>query len=114
MRHAEHRIQVAAFEYFSLAYTRSRGWLFLAIPMGGRRNSVTGAYLKAEGATAGTPDVVLVLDRGRTVWVEFKAKGGRVSPSQVAMAQSLKDKGHTYWLVWSLDDFVKLCRTLEK
>lgn len=112
-RHIEHNTQVACCNWFRYNFSR-RGWKFVAIPNGGARSAITGSYLKDEGATAGAPDVVLILDGGRTVWVEFKTPKGRVSPSQIAFGNDLKALGHSSWIVRSFDDFRNLVELMDR
>ena len=51
-----------------------------AIPNGGQRSRTTGAKLKAEGVSAGVPDLYIPAWR---CWIEMKReKGGQLSPAQ--------------------------------
>jgi hypothetical protein len=69
------------------------GVRIFAIPNGGARSRTTGAKLKAEGVSAGVPDLYIPAWR---CWVEMKReKGGKVSPVQrdwLAYLQSIGDK----------------------
>ena len=58
MRNIESRTQQACVRYFRLQYPRYAG-CFFSVPNGGRRDTVTGAILKAEGALAGVADLFL-------------------------------------------------------
>lgn len=55
----EHRIQCSCVKWFNLKYPKLKGRLF-AVPNGGRRDTVTGDKLKAEGVTAGVSDLILL------------------------------------------------------
>ena len=55
----EHRIQCSCVKWFNLKYPKLKGRLF-AVPNGGRRDTVTGGKLKAEGVTAGVSDLILL------------------------------------------------------
>lgn len=56
------------------------GVRIFAIPNGGQRNIVAAARLKAEGVSAGVPDLYIPAWR---VWIEMKrAKGGALSEKQ--------------------------------
>jgi hypothetical protein len=64
-----------------------------AIPNGGNRSQSAGAKLKAEGVSAGVPDLFVPAWR---LWIEMKRqKGGRVSPEQTDWMQYLESLGHT-------------------
>lgn len=78
-----------------LAYCRSRGW-----PVVHSRMDVP------QTAGVGTPDFVVALPGGRTVWVEAKAAGGKLRPEQAAWLAALQAKGHTAAVVRSLPDFL--------
>jgi len=50
---------------------------------------------KDQGALPGIPDLQIVLESGRVLWVEMKRrKGGRVDPAQKVVHAKLKELGH--------------------
>lgn len=55
---------------------------FFSIPNGGRRDRITGAILKREGALAGAPDLQIVGPDGFCVFIEIKNEKGRLSEAQ--------------------------------
>jgi len=60
MRHLEHDQQVRLFNWARSRELECPALKYLfAVPMGGQRNKITAARLKAEGAKAGCPDVWL-------------------------------------------------------
>ena len=59
------------------------------------------------GSKRGTADYTVVHD-GRTVFVEAKATKGKQSPHQIEFQAELEAVGGSYYLVRSLDDFLKL------
>ena len=64
-----------------------------AIPNGGQRSRTTGAKLKAEGVSAGVPDLYIPAWR---CWVEMKRQtGGNVSPVQRDWLTYLQSIGDT-------------------
>lgn len=95
----EHGLQVSIVNLL-----RANNIFAIAIPNGGRRDAVTGAMLKKEGATAGAPDLVLILDDGETVWVELKTPKGRQSESQKAFQARLQALRHNYFIWRSVND----------
>lgn len=77
-------------------WLRTKGIFVFAIPNGGLRDAITAKRLKDEGSTSGIPDLQIVLDGGRVIWLEMKRrKGGAVSPVQKKVHDSLRALGHT-------------------
>lgn len=56
--------------------------------------------------TVGEPDFVILVDGGRILLVECKAKGKKQTTDQMAIEAWAKKLGHTYWLVYSLEEFL--------
>lgn len=87
---SEHQEQVAL-----VRKLRSMGYLVMAVPNGGLRDAITAKRLKDEGVLSGTPDLILVLEDGKVLWVEMKTrKKGRLSEAQINMQVALKQRGH--------------------
>jgi hypothetical protein len=64
-----------------------------AIPNAGSGSQARGARLKAEGVSAGVPDLFVP---AWGLWIEMKRqKGGRVSPEQADWIAYLESVGHT-------------------
>lgn len=80
---SEHVEQCATCEWFWLQYPQYRRHLF-AIPNGGARHPAVAAKLKAEGVIPGVFDLFLMVARPGCagMWIEMKAKGGKVSDHQ--------------------------------
>nr|WP_294508356.1 hypothetical protein [uncultured Bilophila sp.] len=79
----ESQEQKALFDWWR-AYARNTPLVMLHIPNGGARNAITGSRMKAEGVTAGVPDILLAVPRQgcHGLWIELKRrKGGRVRKS---------------------------------
>jgi hypothetical protein len=71
------------------------------------------AAFKANGGRAGVPDLVILLQNGRTQFVELKTPQGRQSKDQEYFQQILESHGHSYVIWRSVDDaleFVKRAR----
>jgi hypothetical protein len=66
--------------------------VLFAVPNGGFRHRIEAARLKAQGVTAGIPDLIGIRD-GRVYGFELKAEGGRLSPAQRDMAERLRRSG---------------------
>ena len=100
----EHALQVACVRWFRLQYPYA---LIYAVPNGGQRNVVVASKLKAEGATAGVPDLHIPIPRKgyASLYIEMKnGKAGRLSESQREMIDRLQGYGNK----------VAVCRTFEE
>ncbi len=78
-----------------------------AVPNGGLRNKKEAVRLKAEGVTAGIPDLVFAEPRGRYhgLYVEMKRrKGGRVSEEQHKKHRKLRQRGYKVLIGHGVDD----------
>ena len=75
--------------WFRKTYPDTR---IFAIPNGGIRSASAGANLKAEGVSAGVPDLVVP---AWLLWIEMKREsGGTVSPAQKDWIGYLENIGH--------------------
>jgi hypothetical protein len=75
---SEHVEQREFVSWFRKSY---EGIRIIAIPNGGQRNIATAVRLKAEGVTAGVPDLLIP---AWNLWIEMKReKGGSVSKNQL-------------------------------
>ena len=105
----EHKIQCACVRWFRLKFPKLRNILF-AIPNGGRRDAVTGAKLKEEGATSGVSDLILLKSNRfyGGLCIEMKKPGGYQSPAQKQWQKDVEANGAKYVVCKSLDDFMKV------
>lgn len=105
----EHRIQVACVRWFRLKYPKLKNILF-AVPNGGRRDAVTGARLKDEGATSGVADLILLRSNRSygALCVEMKTADGIQSESQKDWQKEVEAMGNKYVICRSLDEFMKV------
>lgn len=80
-----------------------------AVPNGGKRDAVTGAKLKEEGALAGVADLIFL--KSNKSWgallIEMKTLKGKQSESQKEWEQKITADGYKYVVVRSLEDFQK-------
>ena len=106
MKHIESRIQKSCVRWFRLNYPELAGNLF-SIPNGGKRNQVTAANLKAEGALAGVSDLFLAVpnDKAHGLFVEMKAPGGRLTEKQIIFKENVMDEGYAFAVCHSFDEF---------
>jgi len=85
---SEHLEQVRLVSWFRKTYPDTR---ILAIPNGGIRSASAGANLKAEGVSAGVPDLVVP---EWLLWVEMKREtGGTASPAARGWSRCLESIG---------------------
>jgi len=91
----EHEEQALVIKWFDLAYKDFRGRLY-ANPNGGKRHVVTAVKLKKEGARKGIPDLSLPVSRHgfHGLYIELKAKGGRLSTEQADWLHFLSEQGY--------------------
>lgn len=87
---SEHDEQVAVVEWCG-----ARGVPCYAIPNGGYRTKAEAAKLRAEGVSAGVPDLCVPVARGpyHSLYIEMKAERGRVSDAQVEWIGRLRGEG---------------------
>lgn len=96
---SEHLEQARFVSWFRKTFPDVR---ILAIPNGGSRSKSQGGKLKAEGVSAGVPD--LLIPNGM-VWVEMKrSKGGSVSAAQRDWHCYLESIGHTVIVGYGFED----------
>lgn len=95
MQQSEHIDQCLVVEWFRYSYPKQANLLF-AIPNGGDRHIATAVKLKREGVLAGVSDLFLMMPAGdyHGLFLEMKAKGGRVSEAQKAFIQSALAMGY--------------------
>ena len=94
----EHQEQVMLIQWFRRTYPEVR---IFAIPNGEKRSQSAGARLKAEGVSAGVPDLFIP---AWNTWVELKrSKGGRVSAEQKSWIAYLESVGHKAFICAGCD-----------
>lgn len=57
-------------------------------------------------APKGTPDLCVLVDGGRTVWLEVKHGTGKASAEQFEMHNAMRSMGHEVAVVWSVEDAI--------
>lgn len=109
--HEEHNIQKAICVYLGMSLPKDAA--FWAVPNGGnrpdiitkngRKFSLEGARLKAEGVRPGVADL-MILWGGRLICLEVKTAKGRQSEAQKAWEQHITTCGALYRVVRSVDE----------
>lgn len=97
----EEQIQRAVFQHI-----RARGFpgvFAFHVPMGGYRRKTEAAILKAMGAVAGVPDIIIVY-RGTCHGLELKAWKGKVSNQQRSAMNALEIAGARVAVAYTIDE----------
>ena len=85
----EHDEQVAFCQYLDFVHLT-----YFAVPNGSNKSMTARNKFKAEGLKAGVPDIVILLEGGKTVFIEMKRKkGGTVSKEQKEWLERLRVLG---------------------
>lgn len=103
---SEHSLQATVIDYLKLHGRYEMFWF--SIPNAGRRGHWVAQQMKAEGLTAGAPDLCILLPQGRVLWLELKTATGRQSPAQLAFQSFCYAQGHIYRVIRSVDDVTAL------
>jgi hypothetical protein len=101
----EEQLHTECYRWFWNEYPNQRGLLFHVD--NNSYNSVIGARKKALGVVSGVSDLILVLPR-RVVFIELKVPGGKQSDAQVEFERNVGNRGHEYYLVYSLIEFKQI------
>ena len=101
-KQAEHAEQKALIKWCKMHPVAKR---IFAIPNGGARHIAVAAKMKAEGVRPGVPDLFLPVPRGRFcgLFIEMKAKGGRVARGQSEELEQLSADGYMAVVCWGWD-----------
>lgn len=59
----------------------------------------------------GHPDFSVFLNGGRTIFIEMKVEGGKLSPEQTGRLAQLREAGYLAEVCWSADEAIKLVRS---
>jgi len=81
---------------------RARGWYYVHSRMD-----------RATTQAKGVSDFVIALDGGVTVWIEAKAKRGKVTTEQLATIAHLKKLGHAAGIAYNMADVADLIVTAQ-
>lgn len=100
MRHDEQNLHIAIAKYLRLMLPHDCFWT--TIPAGGG-GAKRGAFIKAMGYRAGTPDLMLV-HNAQAFFLEVKNDTGRASPAQKDCAEDIFKAGGKVLIVRSIDD----------
>lgn len=84
--------------------------LLFATPNGGKRNIITAARLKKEGAKAGVLDLCLPISRQgySTLWIEMKFGKNKLTPSQELFKAALESEGACVQVCYTAENAIKI------
>lgn len=99
MKHDEFVLQ-----HLIVTTLRSRGMVVFSIPNERNAGVSDAARMRATGLTKGAPDLVVLKDNARCIFLELKTPTGKRSPEQEAFAETIQRLGFEYRLVRSVDD----------
>ena len=106
---SEHQEQVEFIQWFRREYPDIR---IFAIPNGEARSRGAGARLKAEGVSAGVPDLFIP---AWNAWIEMKrSKGGSVSEKQKDWIGYLESVGHQVFVCKGADSAKEIAKKVHK
>jgi len=100
----EDALHIAVAEYLAIALPT--GWVWSTVDMGGKRTKTEAGLLKAKGARPGFPDIVIFGPPAvePVVFIELKAKAGRLGSEQEQFAHDVKSLGLRWYCCRSVDD----------
>lgn len=101
----EHALQVKVLAHLT-QYGRPDLYWF-AIPNGDLRHPSVGRRLKAEGVKPGSPDLCVMLEAGRTGWLELKAPRGVLSDAQKGFAARADRLGHLWAVARNMEQAIE-------
>lgn len=81
----------------SIKLLRLAGWIVIRLNSGKARHNV-------QLCPPGTPDILAISKTGRTLWIEFKALGGKLRPEQIKMHADLILRNQQVYVVRTLED----------
>lgn len=89
----------ARLQYEVVMWAQEQGYYCFHCPNGEKRDKITASKLMAMGVRAGVPDLIFILPKGKTLWVELKLKRGKESKTQEKFRLILLERGHEHALV---------------
>lgn len=105
-RRIEHNIQKGFMDFVRKKYPQH---FCFKIPNEGKRSFALAAYMKAEGLTAGIPDIFCAVGRiYNGLFMEFKAPGCKPTLTQLEAAFRLKNANYRVETVSSIDQAMQV------
>ncbi len=92
---------------------RHKGYLVFSVPNDFVSGAKSAGVAITLGMLPGVSDLVVVLP-GKVVFLELKTLTGKQSDRQVKFEARVKSLGHSYAVVRSLDEALKVVHTIER
>jgi alkylation response protein AidB-like acyl-CoA dehydrogenase len=101
-------MQENRFQAEVVQYLQSIGLFFFSVPneAGGKGAMIRMARLKAMGLRSGVADLVVLIPRGKAVFLELKTDKGKQSEAQVRFQEKVESLGFSYFLCRNLKEVV--------
>jgi hypothetical protein len=100
-RRPEQQLQRTVLEHLAWRGVPDLWWCH--VPNGGFRTATEAAIFKGLGLIAGVPDLLLIY-RGQVYGLEFKVRGGRLSPTQLATHEQMRAAGAIITTATGIDE----------
>ena len=80
-----------------------------------RISTKTNRAFYPDKSAVGSPDLIAIMPRGLTLWIETKISPDKLRPTQQAFAAELDKRGHCYFVVTdTIDELADLLAAYEK
>jgi len=106
----EQQLQAKCIEWFHNTYHNERGALHCN--NNNSHNKIAGNVARTLGVYPGVSDLEILVDGGRTVFIELKVDGGKLSPQQVGWRSFVVSRGFGYFVIYTLEEFQTLIKEL--
>ena len=101
----ENQIQRSIAKYLDVVLPVDAFWTAIN-PIPGK-SIVAAANSMAMGMKAGVPDI-LILHKGKTIWIEVKKEGGYLSKVQKSLHMDIDTAGGAVYTARSIDDIIEI------
>ena len=97
--------QIAFVNWFRINYPEL---IIFSVPNGGFRNVIEAKRLKDEGVLAGSCDILVLMPKGKSLFIEFKKQvGGTISKEQKKFMKELERLEFDYFVAYGFRDGVE-------
>jgi len=98
-RYEDDVLQPAFARHMDKLQAKNGNFVWFHVPNGGKRSIGVGKKLKAQGVKRGVPDNHVLLDNGKTLYIELKTTDGSLSKEQKALRTRAIDLGHKIYVI---------------
>jgi hypothetical protein len=68
----------------------------------------TNRYYDTNKTLKGTPDLIVFIGNGKTLFFEFKTKGNKLSKEQLEWQSYFHKNNYFYMVIYNIQDFIKI------